>query len=98
MNRFYCEGNFYKPSSFTVRKTESRPFCAGEGGGRVVAGWSLDVPSHGLSVPCTVLTAVSHQVSLEGSLSSGAREAVGSAHRPCPGGACSCLGPSPVLP
>ena len=67
-------------------------------GGRVVAGWSLDVSSHGLGVPCTVLTAVSHQVSLEGSLGSGAREAVGSAHRPSPEGACSCLGPSQVLP
>ena len=48
MNRFYCEGNFYKPISFTVRKTESRPFCAGEGGGqgggRLVTGRVLPWP------------------------------------------------------
>lgn len=61
MNSFYCERNFCKPSSFTVRNARSKPFCAGEGegqrGGPCITGrvlpWPLRpfhcMPQHGFS-------------------------------------------------
>ena len=65
MNGFYCESSLYKPSSFTITRTESRPFCAGDGqgqsGGPLSSGHVLPWPRR----PLRWEPHNRHQVSLE---------------------------------